>query len=151
MRLGVGISEKIAINLGYNHTKTPRNLTDGNGSYSGYIKDEIFQAGFRFLPKTMGGFVQFYTGIDYFTATTEFTNRSGNYNPGPDALIGLNFPVGVIIWISTFMSVSVEPVYLTLSKLDNEMEDTGQLDFGLSTFSPSFRINFLINSKKPEL
>lgn len=147
---GLGISEHFAFNLGYNRTKANSTGIDQLGQLQRTsLVGNSFNIGMRYLPNTVAGFVQFYTGADFFSTSRQDTDpRMGN-SVFTEETIGLNFPFGVIFWVSTWMAITVQPVNLTLSQPADSGENEGELNFGMSTLNPQFGFTFALGSRKP--
>jgi hypothetical protein len=148
--LGLGITERFVFNIGYNRTQEYLEGFDqlGQPRITSLVGNS-FNIGMRYLPNTVAGFVQFYTGADFFTQSYQDTDpRMGN-SVFTEESIGLNFPFGVIFWVSTWMAITVEPVNLTLSQPADSGGNDGELNFGMSTFNPQFGFTFALGSRKP--
>jgi hypothetical protein len=146
--LGLGVSEHLVINLGYSRTNAPLVALGSSGAqFRTNLIGNTFNVGVRLLPNTIAGFVQLYGGVDFFRTTQEFADNS---NSDIDAIVGLNFSGGAIFWISTWMAITLEPFNLTLFQEVNDDQDTGQLDFGFSSFNPQFGFTFALGTRKPQ-
>jgi len=103
------------------------------------VETNTVQVGVRFLPNTVAGFVQPYVGLEYFTS------NQGNQRQG-----GAIVPVGVIFWISNFMSVSLQPFSFVLAGDTGDAEEyNARFNVDLEMLNPTFGISFLFNARKP--
>lgn len=151
--LGVGLSENVVFSFSYQREKDREVFFDpfqGVTLSSGITTVNGFSAGFRFLPNTVGGFVQPYFGLDYMWLR-EDARASPDADPVETArLAGFNMPVGVIFWISTFMSVSFELLsFNLLGNIAADEEYNAVFNADLSMLNPRFGVSFLLNGKKP--
>lgn len=148
--VGVGLSENFALSGSF--------IREEFSEIFGYAssidgKANTFQVGFRYLPNTFGGFVQLYTGLDFFRRAeeiSEFSTALGGFSDRDVVYIGLNAPLGCTFWISTFMAINLELVNISISKdVDDDEGTTGVLDMNLTLTNPTFGVTFLVNGKKP--
>lgn len=64
--------------------------------------------------------------------------------------MGFNMPVGVIVWISTFMSLSMELFnFNVLGTVGNGAKYNAVFNAQINMLNPTFGISFLINARKP--
>lgn len=139
MGLGIGLTEFLALSFSFQREE----LNQANPFTGQFISQGVsttFQAGLRFLPTTVGGFIQPYVGLDYFTVS----------GPNDLAISGGALPVGVIFWISTFMAVSIQPLSFTVAgNAASEADYNAEFNVDLNMLNPTFGISFLLNGKKP--
>lgn len=136
--LGIALAEFIVVTASYSHVKT--DFATGFGISE--LRTNVVQAGIRFLPNTLAGFVQPYIGLEYL--------RSTQKNSETAVLQGAVIPAGFIFWISHFMAVTVQP--FSISMLGNTGDDRDfnpRFDFDLGLTNPTFGISFLINGQRP--
>ena len=150
---GVGLSENVVFSFSYRRERDRREFFDpwpGVYLVGGISTVNGVSAGFRFLPNTVGGFVQPYIGLDYVWLREDFRSSPDADPEVRSRLGGANVPVGVILWVSTFMSVSLELINLNLlGNLEPESDYNAVFNAELSMLNPRFGISFLLNGKKP--
>ena len=133
--LGFGLTENVAFTFGFLHQKSQVSNTFAVST----VETNTVQVGVRFLPNTVAGFVQPYVGLEYFTS------NQGNQRQG-----GAIVPVGVIFWISNFMSVSLQPFSFVLAGDTGDAEEyNARFNVDLEMLNPTFGISFLFNARKP--
>lgn len=150
--LGIGLGENVVLNAGYQRNKAGDIFANIDGQIiERNLTVNTYQVGFRYLPNTVGGFVQPYFGVDYLFE--KWKTRSGDNDDvlSEESYMGARIPVGVIFWVSTFMAVSVEPISLRLmGQTGDDVEEYNSVfNAELSMLNPTFGISFLLNGKKP--
>lgn len=111
-----------------------------------------YQAGFRYLPKTLGGFIQFYTGLYFYhtITTSEYSNPNPRDSKDISDSYGLHAPFGCTLWISTFMGVNLEFGNITYTYIpDSDLEEKYLFDMKTTLLDPTVGLIFLVNGKKP--
>ncbi len=149
--IGVGLNENVVFAIGYQRERERLLLQDINNQFIfGLSTVNTFQAGFRFLPNTIGGFVQPYLGADFVALRFDERGQPGDEPLFEQRNAGANFPVGVIFWISTFMSVNLELVnFSMLGGLGEDVSFNPIFNAELRLLNPTFGLSFLLNGKKP--
>lgn len=149
--IGVGLGERLAL-TGCFLMQDVRNTSIFASIPNFKAQAYTYQAGFRYLPKTLGGFIQFYTGL-YFYHTLTISEYS---NPGPrdskniNDFYGLHAPFGCTLWVSTFMGVNLEFVNITYTyDPDSDIDEKYHLDMKTTLLDPTVGLIFLVNGKKP--
>lgn len=146
--VGLGLSENFALSGSFIWEDLNDSPSNSNFDYTA----NTFQVGLRYLPNTFGGFVQLYTGLDFFRRAEELKPfpPSGPSEIDELVIIGLNAPLGCTFWISTFMAINIELVSVSVAKnIDDNEGKSGILNMDLSLTNPTFGVTFLVNGKKP--
>ncbi|MEM9052287.1 MAG: hypothetical protein AAGC47_09570 [Bacteroidota bacterium] len=148
----VGLTEHFGVTASY--TRNRANQLSGSADFSSLTNlatAHNFAIGGVYLFNTLGGFIQPYGKAEFLISEVNFRDSKDEDPFRIQTFGGGEITAGLTFWVSTFMSISFEPLNFTLTgNLGDDQDFDGELNTELALLNPTVRISFLVNGKKPK-